>query len=426
VRARLNPSLIKTAFLLIVLLIPVEIRAYSTPASGPAQSELGAEASPASPQGVPAAVVTTGPLRPLHAVLVDKSRQRLYLYLYHPQGKVELIRSFPCSTGRSEGDKLREGDRRTPEGIYFFTKVYRDNKVTIFGRTALHLNYPDPFDQAEGREGNGIYLHGTNRPLGSRATNGCVVMNNKDLDFLSSRIEVYESPIIISPRLRWVTPEELQAERAKLKNRLTADGAVWLRGGGEPLPEGSDVIPDRSVLLRQNGKTVIRAPARKDGREVGWRSVYLAGEPAASQVLAALWQPHRPTQGRIARIPPPRSGREEIMNFLQGWVRAWESRNVDQYMAFYSPRFRSYGMNHDQWRDYKSRLAQRYKAIDVEISEIEIQIKGSKALVSFRQNYYSDQFQDVGQKSVWLRYESGGWKIRREDWKPAQRLEARR
>ena len=111
----------------------MEVRAYSPPGSGSVQTAPGADAEPASPQGLPEAVVTSGPLRPLHVVLVDKSRQRLYLYLYHPEGKVELIRSFPCSTGRSEGDKLKEGDRRTPEGIYFFTKVYRDNKVTIFG-----------------------------------------------------------------------------------------------------------------------------------------------------------------------------------------------------------------------------------------------------------------------------------------------------
>jgi hypothetical protein len=152
------------------------------------------------------------------------------------------------------------------------------------------------------------------------------------------------------------------------------------------LPDGSAMALDRSVLLRQNGKTILRTPARKEGREMGWRSLYLTDAPAPDQVLATLWQPLRPTLIRTAKTHPLRNGREEIMNFLQGWVRAWESRDVDLYMAYYSKRFRSYGMNHRQWRAYKGRLARRYKAIDVEISGIEIKLKGRKALVTFRQN----------------------------------------
>jgi len=377
------------------------------------------------PSKLPAAVVTSGLVRPLHVILVDKSLQRLYLYLYQPAGQVERVRRFPCSTGKSEGDKVKEGDLRTPEGVYFFTKLFRDNKVTIFGNTAYHINYPDPFDGAEGRDGNGIYLHGTNRPLGSRATNGCVVMNNSDLDFLSRRIRLHDTPIIISRRLSWLARDQFDQHRATFRKSLASNRSQWGRLTTNPLPAGARLNLDQAVLLREAKRAVVLIPVSSGGDFLGWQSIYLAEYPDTAQVLARVWQPLiSPAPVLAARAGKAR--RQEVLVFLQDWVRAWESRNVDSYMAFYSKRFKAYGMNYRQWRTYKSRLANKYRAIDVEIGKIDIKLRGRRALVSFRQKYFSDQFQDVGRKLLKLRQEKGAWKIWREDWKPEPTIKAKK
>ncbi|MBW1713081.1 MAG: L,D-transpeptidase [Deltaproteobacteria bacterium] len=370
-------------------------------------------------------MVTSGLVRPLHVILVDKSLQRLYLYLYQPAGQVERVRRFPCSTGKSEGDKVKEGDLRTPEGVYFFTKLFRDNKVTIFGNTAYHINYPDPFDGAEGRDGNGIYLHGTNRPLGSRATNGCVVMNNSDLDFLSRRIRLHDTPIIISRRLSWLARDQFDQHRATFRKSLASNRSQWGRLTTNPLPAGARLNLDQAVLLREAKRAVVLIPVSSGGDFLGWQSIYLAEYPDTAQVLARVWQPLiSPAPVLAARAGKAR--RQEVLVFLQDWVRAWESRNVDSYMAFYSKRFKAYGMNYRQWRTYKSRLANKYRAIDVEIGKIDIKLRGRRALVSFRQKYFSDQFQDVGRKLLKLRQEKGAWKIWREDWKPEPTIKAKK
>lgn len=389
--------------------------------SPPSQPDTAGEAEGL---GIPQAVVALGVAKPFHVLLVDKSQQRLYLYRYGSDGETKFIRAFRCSTGKKAGDKVAEGDRRTPEGIYFFTKVYRDSKLTIFGRTAYHLNYPDLLDQAEERHGNGIYLHGTNRPLGERATNGCVVMENADLDFLSEHVELYDTAIVISRRLGWSKPEELERDREILTEHVRKLNGELAGLSGAKLPPGAKADLKRVVLFREGARTLVRVPIMNNGGLRGWSTLYLNSYPGQVQVVARAWQP----LGGLAPSPgrPMRAGRNQVLDFLQEWVRAWESRDVDRYMAFYSNGFKAYGMNHGQWRAYKTKLAQKYKAIDVQISGIVVKTRGNRAEASFVQSYVSDQFQDYGRKTLTLRLEGGRWKIWRENWYPAQTMEARR
>lgn len=134
-------------------------------------------------------------------LVVDKSRQRIMVFRY--LGEMVLEYEYPCATGETEGDKVKSGDQRTPEGIYFTTHRYRDRKVTIFGDRALHLNYPNAFDRREGREGNGIYIHGTNRTLRPRSSNGCVVMRNEDLAAISTLVKENLTPVVMVKMLSW-------------------------------------------------------------------------------------------------------------------------------------------------------------------------------------------------------------------------------
>ena len=57
---------------------------------------------------------------PEFAVLVDKSRQKVFVYkrddLYNP------YRVYDCSTGENDGRKQKRNDRKTPEGLYYFIK----------------------------------------------------------------------------------------------------------------------------------------------------------------------------------------------------------------------------------------------------------------------------------------------------------------
>jgi hypothetical protein len=135
----------------------------------------------------------------VHLILVKKALQKLYLYCY--DGHYQLIKTYNCSTGEHRGKKQKENDQKTPEGIYFNISVYRDSKITLFGDRAFGLNYPDIFDNLEGNFGSGIFIHGSNQTIKPFSTNGCVVLNNRDLADLDQQVSLEKTPVIIGNQL---------------------------------------------------------------------------------------------------------------------------------------------------------------------------------------------------------------------------------
>ncbi|UCG79592.1 MAG: L,D-transpeptidase family protein, partial [Desulfobacterales bacterium] len=114
---------------------------------------------------------------PSYAILVEKETQRVMVY--DCLDTFSLRHEFPCSTGEVAGRKQKSGDRRTPEGIYFFTAAFEKKYLApIYGIGAFVLDYPNFLDRKFERAGNNIWLHGTDKPIKPRDSNGCIVMNN--------------------------------------------------------------------------------------------------------------------------------------------------------------------------------------------------------------------------------------------------------
>jgi L,D-transpeptidase YnhG len=158
-----------------------------------------------------------------HAIAVDASRARLYVFENSPQG-IKLIADYYMSVGKLGIDKNVEGDQRTPLGIYYITNTL-SNKVLddFYGAGALPINYPNPFDLRRGKTGSGIWLHGTPSNQYARApkaSDGCIVLSNPDLERILRTVETRTTPVVIAPRLEWVNPQQSRTE-------LTAFDEVW-------------------------------------------------------------------------------------------------------------------------------------------------------------------------------------------------------
>ncbi len=139
--------------------------------------------------------------RTQYAVVVEKSTQQVFLYAY--DGTFREVFRFTSSTGENHGPKTRSGDRKTPEGVYFFTDEYEDRYLSeIYGTRAFPLDYPNLRDKIAGHTGNAIWMHGTNKPLKPYDSNGCIALANKDIDRLAPYIRLNETPIIIVDELK--------------------------------------------------------------------------------------------------------------------------------------------------------------------------------------------------------------------------------
>ena len=165
------------------------------------------------PSMVPSQFLTLSP-RVKHAIAVDASRSRLYLFENTSSG-LKLLADYYISVGKSGIEKSLEGDLRTPLGVYFVTGSLDPRKLKDFyGSGALPINYPNQLDVKRGKTGSGIWLHGTPPQQFSRApqaTDGCVVLANPDLERIIKTVEVRSTPVVIAQSLTWVAPQTARA-----------------------------------------------------------------------------------------------------------------------------------------------------------------------------------------------------------------------
>ncbi len=214
-----------------------------------------------------------------HAIAVDTSRARLYLFENTASG-LKLLADYYISVGKSGIDKAVEGDLRTPLGVYYVTSNLDPKTLKDFyGSGALPINYPNPYDARRGKTGGGIWLHGTPPTQFSRApkaTDGCVVLANPDLERIIRTVEIRSTPVVIASSLQWVPQHQLQADAKPFGEALAAWRAARTHGDVDRLL--SFYAPDFS----SNGKSVaewtpqLRSEVQRTrGREVQLKDLSL-------------------------------------------------------------------------------------------------------------------------------------------------------
>ena len=163
--------------------------------------------------------------RSKHAIAVDASRSRLYLFENSASG-LKLLADYYISVGKAGTAKASEGDQRTPLGVYYISSNLDPKSLKDFyGSGALPLNYPNVLDTKRGNTGGGIWLHGTPPKQFSRApqaTDGCVVLANPDLERIIRTVEIRSTPVVIAQQLQWITPQAALADGKPFEDVLMA------------------------------------------------------------------------------------------------------------------------------------------------------------------------------------------------------------
>ena len=159
-----------------------------------------------------------------HDIAIDTSRSRLYLFENSTTG-LRLVADFYVSIGKLGAEKNIEGDKRTPLGVYFITSNLDPKSLANFyGSGALPINYPNALDQSRGKTGSGIWLHGTPPEQFSRApraSDGCVVLANPDLNRLIRTVQVRTTPVVIAEKLQWQPPQTVASNSQAFAATLT-------------------------------------------------------------------------------------------------------------------------------------------------------------------------------------------------------------
>ena len=144
-----------------------------------------------------------------HAIAVDLKQSRLYVF-ENKNGQPRRIADYYISMGRGGAEKKKEGDLKTPLGVYFIKSFIPADKLSDkYGAGAYPINYPNELDTFNGLTGSGIWLHGTRSGTYNRAplaSEGCVVLPNDNLIKIAPYITLGKTPVIIGNNLEWLTP----------------------------------------------------------------------------------------------------------------------------------------------------------------------------------------------------------------------------
>ena len=172
-----------------------------------------------------------------YAFVVDTSKYTLYVFENH-NGTPRYVADYYTTIGRNGIEKLREGDKKTPLGVYHVTRQMQRDQLTktygaqseLYGEGAFPINYPNEWDRRLGRDGHGIWLHGVpfdtySRP--PRASDGCVALTNEDLQAITPHVQVGVTPVIITSSIDWVEPGAARTTRETLRKSVDAWRHDW-------------------------------------------------------------------------------------------------------------------------------------------------------------------------------------------------------
>lgn len=165
-----------------------------------------------------------------HVIVVDTRLSRLFLF-ENQNGVPVLVEDFYASYGRGGTGKVKQGDLKTPLGVYFITSRLEDEKLpSRYGSGALPINYPNVWDKRLGKTGNGIWLHGSPVETYSRppkASEGCISLTNPDFIKLDSQIDYLNTPVLVGHNIRWIEKQDWVAQSQRFEQLVERWASDW-------------------------------------------------------------------------------------------------------------------------------------------------------------------------------------------------------
>jgi murein L,D-transpeptidase YafK len=255
-------------------------------------------------------------------LVVDLELSRLYV-LENSEAGLRILEDYYVSGGLNGAVKWREGDRRTPVGVYFTQEHIPGRRLpSEYGWGAFTLDYPNAWDLRLQRTGHGIWIHGN--PTGDfsrppQASDGCVTMHNDDLAALAPLLLSSQIPVVIKNQVTWVEREHVDLTRV------------------------------------------------------------------------------------------------EVLERIDQWRDDWASLDTDAYLGHYSDAFRNRQYDFNSWSRHKRTVNGRKTEIRVSLEDVNVFLypEGDDLfLVTFRQNYWSDNFASNSRKrQFWQREADGALRI---------------
>lgn len=112
-----------------------------------------------------------------------------------------------------------------------------------------------------------------------------------------------------------------------------------------------------------------------------------------------------------------------LVDRTNAWAKAWQSKDVNAYIAFYSPMFKPEQGSYEAWEASRRERLRSASRIEVQISDIQVVPSFDDPNVydlTFVQRYRSNNYQEQSKKTLTWKSQGGKWQIVRERNVPTQ------
>ncbi len=186
--------------------------------------------TPAERGLIPANLLASAPTQ-RYILAADATESRLYVY-ENLGTSYQLVADYFMTIGKQGMGKNKEGDLRTPEGVYFITSYLPGKGLPArYGPGAFPINYPNEYDKKLRRTGYGIWIHGTEPENYNRvplASDGCLSLSNDEFLEIKQYISTdWTTPVIISSGFHWIDPSLKTQHTSPAREMMAQWEADW-------------------------------------------------------------------------------------------------------------------------------------------------------------------------------------------------------
>ena len=109
--------------------------------------------------------------------------------------------------------------------------------------------------------------------------------------------------------------------------------------------------------------------------------------------------------------------REGIYIFLKKWILAWEGTEIEKYFKHYSNEFRTTHLTFKEWAQDKIKKNLQNTKRKITIGDPVILKQENTFVVEFKQHFASSNYEDLGNKILYIIKEKDEYKIVKEIWR---------
>ena len=160
------------------------------------------------------------------------------------------------------------------------------------------------------------------------------------------------------------------------------------------------------------------APTTSPSSTIAPQSSSLPAAPVSKPAPAAATNPVTAaavSTPATATIPAPDPSRT-VLGTVEGWARAWSSKDVDKYFSYYAGDFRTpKGEPRGNWEAARREQITKPRIIAVELVDPKVTLTDpNHATVAFKQIYRADAYRSSGRKTLELVRQGDRWLIQQE------------